>query len=830
MSGKLFAYVKFTCLNPVWLSLQTSSGFFQVHLLAIIMLLNYFKIAFRNLAKNKGYGFINIAGLAMGMSVAMLIGLWIFDELSYDRFHQNYGRIAQVMQHQTYNGQVGTQAAVPFPLGPELRRNYGSDFKYVVRSTWGGKHILAYGDKKIAKNGPFIESDAPEMLTLNMVKGTRSGLKDPYSIILSESVARAFFGDKDPIDQIMKIDNRTDVKVTGVYADLPHNTSLREMQFMAPWDLFESISPWMKTSDDPWRANSFQTFVQLNDQADIDKVSAKIKDVKVKNIHKEQLKYKPEVFLNPMQDWHLYSEFKQGKRVGGQIEFVWLFGVIGTFVLLLACINFMNLSTARSEKRAKEVGVRKAIGSVRQQLVVQFFSESVVVVMLSFVLAVILVLISLSQFNEVADKKLHILWGNPFFWLAGISFSLLTAFIAGSYPAFYLSSFQPVKVLKGTFRAGRFAAIPRKALVVVQFTVSIILIIGTTVVFRQIQFAKNRPVGYDREGLLVIGLTTPDIHNHIEAVRDELKKSGAIIEMAESGSPTTESWSSTSGFAWKGKDPSLSVDFHFDEVSHGYGKAIGWKFLAGRDFSKEFASDSAGLVVNEAAVKFMGLKNPVGEQLTWNGAPLQIIGVVKDMIVESPYAAITPLFYSLATSEGGVMNIKLNPEANTVAALAEIETVFKKYDTASPFEYRFVDETYAAKFFNEERIGKLTTFFSVLAILISCLGIFGLASFTAEQRTKEIGVRKVLGASVANIWQMLSKDFVVLVLISCFISAPVAWYFLNGWLAKYEYRTEVSWWIFVTASVSTLIITLMTVSYQSVKAALINPVKSLKSE
>ena len=794
------------------------------------MIQNYFKIAFRNLAKNKGYGFINIAGLAMGMSVAILIGLWIYDEVTYDRSHENYGRIAQIMQHQTYNGQIATQTAVPFPLGAELRKNYGSDFKYVLMSTWGGRHVLAFGDKKLAKNGRYIEPQAPDMLSLKMLRGSSAGLKDPYSIMLSESAAKSFFGDADPIDKVLKMDNKLNVKVTGVYADLPYNSSFKDMQFMAPWSLFEINSPWMKNEEDPWRANSFQTLVQLNEHADIEKVSAKIKDVKVKNIRREQLKYKPEVFLNPMSQWHLYSEFKDGQRIGGQIEFVWLFGVIGTFVLLLACINFMNLSTARSEKRAKEVGIRKAIGSVRQQLIAQFFSESLIVVAMAFVLALVLVMLILPQFNVIADKKLSILWGNPYFWIAGLGFSILTAVIAGSYPALYLSSFQPVKVLKGTFRAGKFAAIPRKALVIVQFTVSIILIIGTTVVFRQIQFAKNRPVGYDRNGLVTINLLTADIHNHFEAIRDELKKSGAVSEIAESGSPATEVWSSTSGLAWKGKDPALSVDFHFNEVSHDYGKTVGWQFIDGRDFSTEYASDSMALVINEAAVKFMGLKNPVGEQMTWNGTPVRVIGVVKDMIVQSPYAEINPLFYSLSTQGGSIANIKMNPSEKPGDALAKIETIFKKYDTASPFEYRFVDDDYATKFFNEERVAKLTSFFSVLAILISCLGIFGLASFTAEQRTKEIGVRKVLGASVANLWQMLSKDFVILVVISCIISAPVAYYFLNGWLQKYQYRTEVSWWIFVLASLGALIITLLTVSYQAIRAALLDPVKSLKSE
>lgn len=825
-----YALSAFLYLKPFFLK-RRKSVYSTSSLFSHDMIKNYFKIAFRTLAKNKVYSFINIAGLALGMAVAMLISLWIFDEISFNKNHKNYERIAQVMQHQTRNGEVGTQTANPYPLGEELRRNYGSDFRYLTMSTWTNNHILSYGDKKFTKSGNHMEPDAPEMLTLKMIKGTWQGLKDPYSILLSESVAKALFDDADPMDKILKMDNSLSVKVTGVYEDLPYNSSFRQMSFLAPWSLYEISQPSLKTMEDPWRPNNFQIFVQLADHADMDKVSAKIKDVKKGKIRPEQRKFKPEVFLNPMSKWYLYSDFKNGKRVGGRIENVWLFGMIGSFVLLLACINFMNLSTARSEKRSKEVGIRKAVGSVRRQLITQFFSESLLVVAFAFVISVVLVLLLLPYFNEVADKKLEMLWTNPVFWLAGICFSLLTAIIAGSYPALYLSSFQPVKVLKGSYKAGRFAAVPRKVLVVVQFTVSIVLIIGTIVVFRQIQFAKSRPVGYTRDGLITINFTTPDIHNHFEVVRNELKQAGAIAEMAESSSPTTNSWSSTSGFEWKGKDPALSVDFQYNEVSYDYGKTIGWQFVSGRDFSKEFATDSTALVVNETGIKFMGLGNAaVGETITWFKRPYRIVGVVKDMIVDSPYEPTRPLFYSLDREQGSMLNLKINPKISTGQALTAIESVFKKYDPGSPFQFTFVDQEYGFKFYNEERIAKLTTFFSVLAIVISCLGLFGVASFIAEQRTKEIGVRKVLGASVVNVWGMLSKDFVLLVIVSLIIATPISYYFLDKWLQKFVYRTEISWWIFIVTGLGTMFITLATVSFQAIKAAMLNPVKSLRSE
>ena len=795
------------------------------------MLKNYFKIAFRNLLKNKGFSFINIAGLAMGMAVALLIGLWTWDELTFNKYHTNYDRIAQVWQHNVYNGTKSSQTSNPYLMAEEIRNNFGADFKYVLQSSWTFTRILAFGEKKFNKQGNYFEPAVTEMLSLKMLKGTREGLNDPYSILLSESTAKAFFGDTDPMNQLMRLDNRSDVKVTGVYEDLPYNSSFREMSFIAPWELYIIISPWMKKLQDPWGSNFTQTFAQIADNAEMETVSAKIKNVKFNKLKDEDdRKYKPEVFLHPMSQWHLFSEFKNGVNVGGRIEFVWLFAIIGAFVLILACINFMNLSTARSEKRAKEVGIRKSVGSARAQLISQFFSESLVVSLLAFVVSLLLVQLFLPSFNQVADKKLALLWTNPIFWMVGIGFSILTGLIAGSYPALYLSGFQPVQVLKGTFRAGKLASVPRKVLVVLQFTVSVMLIVGTIVVFRQIKFAKNRPVGYDRNGLINIFTGTPDIHNHFEAVRTELISSGAVLEMAEAGSPTTDVWNTNGGFEWKGKDPDLAVDFPNNDVTYEFGKTANWTFKEGRDFSRDHATDSLAFVINASAAKFLGFENPIGEVLVWNGKSYTIIGIVNDIVTESPYEPVRPSLFHIARGEGNVMVLRLNPASPASESLDKVKAVFTKYNPAQPFEYFFVDERYARKFDDEQRIGKLASFFAALAVFISCLGIFGLASFVAEQRTKEIGVRKVLGASVVNLWGMLSKDFVVLVLISLFISLPSAYYFMMGWLQKYEYRTGITWWIMVVAGFGALLITLLTVSYQSIKAAMANPVNSLRSE
>lgn len=794
------------------------------------MLKNYLKTAIRSLRKNRVHSFINIFGLSVGMAVAMLIGLWLWDEVNFDKYHKNYDRIAQVMQSRRFNDVVRTGQSMPFPIGAELVHTYGSNFKYVVMSSWNFDHILTVGDKKILQSGNFMDVKGPEMFSLNILQGAVNGLADPSSIMLSQSLSKALFGNDNPMGKIVKIDNKLSVKVTGVYEDLPLNTSLRDMKFVAPWSLYATSEEWIRNSANSWGNNSFQTYVQVADNADMAAVSKKIKDVKLNKQTGDDRKAHAQIFLQPMSRWHLYSDFKNGVNTGGRIQYVWMFGIIGIAVLLLACINFMNLSTARSEKRAREVGIRKAIGSVRGQLVYQFYSESVVVSFLAFIVSIGLVELVLPFFNQVAGKHMGILWTNPLFWLAGLGFSFFTGIIAGSYPALYLSSFNVVKVLKGSFKAGRFAALPRKVLVVVQFAVSVILIIGTVVVFRQIQYAKNRPVGYSRDGLITISLSTSDIHKSYDAVYNDLLKSNAIVAMAESTSPVTEIQSNTGGLEWTGKDPNMADDFSSVGVSYDFGKTVGWQFVAGRDFSKQFLTDSTALVINEAAVKYMGFKDAVGQTVKWGGTNYKIIGVVKNMLMGNPYTPVKQAIYSMEGGDGGFVTAKVNPGMSMRDAIAKIEAVYKKYSPATPFKYDFVDEEYAKKFSDEERVGKLASFFAALAILISCLGLFGLASFIAEQRTKEIGVRKVLGASVFNLWVLLSRDFLLLVVIACVMAVPGANYIMVQWLQKYEYHTQLSWWIFIAAVAGALLITIATVSYQGIKAALMNPVKAIKTE
>ena len=804
------------------------------------MLKNYLKIAFRNLFKNPGYSAINVGGLAAGMAVAMLIGLWIYDELFFNKNHKNYDRIALVMQNQVMDGEMHSSSSVPFPFVNELKTNYAESFKHIVPSTHRSESVLAAGEVKVSKMGQFVGVEAPEMFSLKMLKGSWAGLQDQQSVLLSASTAEVLFGKADPMNKLVKIDTDKEVKVTGIFEDLPQNSELHKVQFLASWDYFLTKNTYMTQKQ--WDNHALWMYVEIKPETTFEKASAAIKDSELNAIKKidnmkGEVATNPQMFLNPMSKWHLYSDFKNGVVNNGPIQYVWLVGLIGFFVLLLACINFMNLSTARSEKRAKEVGIRKAIGSLRGQLIGQFFSESFLVVFIAFAIANLMVSLTLAWFNDLAAKQMIVPWTNVYFWLINLVFILVTGLLAGSYPALFLTSFQPVKVLKGvTMQFGRFASLPRKVLVATQFTVSITLVICTIIIYSQVQFAKNRPVGYSREGLMMIEMKSDEFFKKSELIGNELKNTGMVEEIALSQSPTTDVWSANTGFTWKGNSLGRD-DFATLSVSPEYARTVGWQFVAGRNFFKDFASDSAGFVVNETAAKLFGFSNPIGETIFWQSKwmtndlrkPFKILGVIKDMVMESPFEKAKPTVFILMGNPNWI-NIRLNPNVSASAALIRIEAIFKKLTPSTPFEYKFTDQEYDAKFRTEERIGKLAMFFAILAIFISCLGLFGLASFVAEQRTKEIGIRKVLGASIANLWQMLSKDFVLLVIISAVVSTPIAWYAMQEWLAKYSYRTEVSWWIFAASGIGALVITLLTVSYQAIKAALLDPVKSLRSE
>ena len=799
------------------------------------MIRNYFKIAWRNLLKNKLYSSINIFGLALGMAVTIIISLWITDELNFNDYFLNKDKIAQVYQTQTWNGSTGTGNAIPLPLEKALKDNYGDNFKSIVMSSWTNEQYLKYGEKNIARTGNFMHEAAPEMLSLKIIKGEKNGLQELNSLMISASTAKALFGNAEPIGKTISLNSTNDMKITAVYEDIPQNNTFFDLQYIAPWKFYVASRPWIQNSMDNWGNNSFQLFVQVAANANMEQVSGKIIDLK-KNASEDTRQYNPQLSLLPMNDWHLRSEFKNGKQVGGRIENVWLFGIIGLFVLLLACINFMNLSTARSEHRALEVGIRKTIGSSRGQLIYQFMSESILVVVFAFIIAIILVLLSLNGFNDLAKKEIEFPWANLQFWTFSILFILVTAFISGSYPALYLSSFKPIKVLKGTFKMGRFSALPRKILVVTQFTVSVALIIGTLIVLQQIKYSKERPVGYDRNGLIQIPALSNEFAGKFDIMQDQLKNSGAVVEMSTSSSPVTEIYSNQSGFTWEGKPPGFQEDLAWTYVSNDYVKSLNMKIIEGRDFSREFATDSNAVLINQTAVAYMGLKNPVGMYLRDTdekdpAPPLQIIGVVEDVVTQSPYEPIKQGVYSF-DKYGSVnfYNLRLNPNNSMSKNLALVEKAFKANFPDLPFQYQFIDDQYAQKFASEEQIANLARIFTILAIIISCLGLFGLASFVAEQRNKEIGVRKILGATVANVWLLLSKDFLLLVVIALLIASPLAYYFMQGWIEKFSYRTTISVWIFIAAWGGAVIITIITVSFQAIKAAIANPVKSLRTE
>lgn len=794
---------------------------------------SYIKIAWRNLYKNKGYAFINIGGLALGMMVALLIGLWIYDELSFNKYHVNYDAIARVYRWQMRDGKIVANMVQPSGLGTLLKSEYTKQFEDVVLVRQRIEdRVLAADDKKFSQKGYFMQPEGAKMFNLKIIRGSIDGLKDMKSIFLAESTAKKFFGDSDPIGQMITMDAKVDLLVTGVYEDLPKNSEFNMASYFAPLDLY--LDGWSNL--EVWDNYNMNVYVQLRQGEAVSAVSKIIKDVMIPHVD-EARAIKPEIFLVPMADWHLRGEFENGKQITGErMKFVVFFGIIAVFVLLLACINFMNLSTARSEKRAREVGIRKSIGSYRSQLIQQFIGESILIAFISLLCALILAQLVLPAFNSIADKDVFLPLATYQFWLCALGFTIFTGLMAGSYPALYLSSFNPVKVLKGTFRMGHSASTPRRGLVIIQFTFSISLIVATIIVYQQIEFAKNRPVGYDRSSLLTLHPRSPEYNGKFKVLQNEFKKTGVVVEIAAANYPFNSTLGWNGGFEWKGMaSTERDITFNINEVTLEYGKTLGWNFLQGRDFSAELATDTRGVVINESAARVMGLKNAIGEILTKkrDGEPstdYTILGVITDVVKGSPFEPADPCLYFLSSNDLAWLFIRLDPSVSTHEALPKIEKVFTQYIPSSPFDFTFADDEYAAKFSAEDRVGSLATIFSSFAILISCSGLFGLAAFVAEQRTKEIGIRKVMGASVVQVWRLLSYEFILLVAISCLIAVPLSYYYMEDWLAQYEYRTTIQWYVFAAAGGGALLITLMTVSVQAIKAAIANPVKSLRTE
>lgn len=788
------------------------------------MFRNYIKIAWRNIANNKAYTAINVLGLAVGMAVALMIALWVANEYSYDRFLPDANRVYQVRRNFNSNGETLTFSSTSLKLADVLKTM--PEIEYVAPTDWGGTHGLMVGDKKLSIDGVQAGSDFLKIFQYNFLQGSRAtALNDPYSIVLTKTTALALFGTGNVINKVVKVDNNYNLKVTGVIQDVPLNSSL-QFKYVIPFSLMEQ-QPYMKGAHDSFGNNSFELFAKLKPGVTYAQLASKILHIEKgeKNINAEN----SDVIMQAMADWHLFSDYKDGVAAGGFIDYVRTFSIVGVLVLLIACVNFINLTTARSEKRAREVGIRKAIGSQRQHLIFQFLTESTLITLISFICSILFVQIALEPFNSLTGTTISIPFNSAIFWLIAIGCVLLTALVAGSRPAFYLSSFNPVKVLKGTIQVGHSASYSRKVLVVMQFSCSIVLIISTVVIYRQIQYAKNRPAGYDINRLIATN-ANEDLGKHYPAFKNELLQSGVLESISTASSAITDINMHNNLDQWPGQFAGETVEMGVIAVSNDYFKTVGMKMLAGRDYNN-VVSDSLNIIFNEAAVKRLRLKgDPISQVITYGGKQSKIIGVVKNALMLSPFAQADPTMFVYNNDPHQNMMYRLSPKVNPHDAIDKIRQVFSKYSPAYPFTYRFVDDDYNRKFGQEVLVGKLSGIFAGLAIFISCLGLFGLAAYIAEQRTKEIGVRKVLGATVSQLWFLLSKDFVLLVLISCVIASPVAFYFLQGWLQKYDYRVTVGPGVFIISATAAIVITLTTISFQAIKAAIANPVKSLRSE
>ncbi len=796
------------------------------------MVKHNFKVSYRQLLRNKVYSVINIGGLAMGLTVAMLIGLWVQDELSFNKYHKNYNNIYQLLRVNTDPDGIYVNTSLTTAMGTYLKTNYPDmiESASMVRAR-PQDMVFAYGENKFRQIGLFVEPEIPEMLSLEMIRGTKDGLADLRGVLLSETFSKKLFGDENPMNKLVKLNAEADLIVKGIYRDIPNNSEFENAGYLARMELI--VGP---DNMNIWSNYNAYVYVQLKDNVNPEPLLSSINEAYLPNFNEYAIESQMKFIMHPMKDWHLRSEWTDGKPSTSQaMSFLWLYGIIGVFVLVLACINFMNLSTARSEKRAKEVGIRKTLGSLRKQLISQFYIESFLCSFLAFILSLGLLTALLPWFNETANKEILAPWSNTSFWILSISFLLLTAILSGSYPAIFLSRFKPIKALRGGLKVGKHASLPRKVLVVFQFTISIALIIATITVSNQIEMAKNLPMGYDTEDLLAISPASPDFVDKRHIIREEILKTGMVTAVGHSNYPVTNDRGWNPGFTWEGMDPTFTNSFNTISISSGYADAVGMKFIMGRNFDENLESDKRAIIINRSAMEAMNLENPVGMMVTYNprwreARTYEIIGVVEDMIKNSPFERT---YLSVMFQDEGYMSwmyIKLNPSVNKAEAIPAIEKVYSSILPEAPFDFTFAEDDYAKKFDAERRVSRLSQFFSILAVLISCLGLYGLTSYVAEQRTKEIGIRKVLGASVINLWKLLSKDFTFLVLIASVISIPLSYQVLDSWLDTYEIRTNLSWWIFTAGALGGLIITLITVSFQSIKAATANPVNSLRSE
>jgi putative ABC transport system permease protein len=784
------------------------------------MIQNYIKIAWRNLTRNKGFAITNLLGLTIGITCTIFIFLWVNDELTFDKSNVNYKNIYHVIANRDFKNNIFTDPNMVFPLSKALE-NGNPQIKNSVMTSYPQTQMLIYGDKKLNKQVMNVNGRFFDMFTCKFIKGnSASAISEPNSIVLTQSTAKAFFGNSDPINKVFKLDSTHNLKVTALIADLPNNSTI-QFDGIVP---FNMTDPSSVNSMKEWRNSSYMVYLELTPTANVSQVGKYVTDLMFQHNHDKISSY----FLFPMTKWHLFSDFKDGKNVGGMIEYVRMFTIIAVIILLIACVNFMNLSTARSEKRAKEVGIRKTLGSDKKQLIIQFFSESIMLTLAAFALSIIVVLLLMPSFNSLVQKQLNLNLGDSLFWIGSLVIILFTGVIAGSYPALYLSSFNPVEVLKGTFSAGKSAVVPRRILVIGQFVISILLISATIIIYEQIQHVKNRDIGYNKANLIELQSTDATNKNYT-AIKNDLLKSGLITSVTRTSSPITEIWWRSPSPKWDGMPTDVNIIFSGMNTDVDFTKTMGIKILEGHDFSGT-PSDSSAMLLNKAAVEAMHLKNPIGRIMRY-GKNFTVIGVIDNVVMTSPYTPVDPLMvYHNNRGSSSYITVRLTAGVNPEKAIDLFKKIYATYSPADIFVYQFVDQEFGKKFATEELIGSLTNIFAGLAIFICCIGLAGLASFTIEKRFREIGVRKVLGATVQQLLMLIATEFLKLVLIAFVIAVPLTWWLMFKWLQNYAYHIDISIWIFGGVGVVILLLTMAVVSINTLRAAMTNPVKSLRSE
>ena len=783
----------------------------------------FLKTALRNLKRSPLNTTINIWGLALGFTVALISTLWVLKQFSFDKHHNNYQHIYQVMMTGTFNDEKSTDRSTPIPLVKTIASDFKNEMPDATLVTNLESNNLKVGDKKLNAPGFYALGEFSELFSLEPLKGNNNTPTNPSTIIISESLAKRLFDKTDVIGKMLQLNGKEQYSIQGVYKDIPENNTFYGLDYVLP---FVDYLDKNKGIEESWSNCYFSTFAKVDRPEFIPSLENKLTNI----INKKLTDIKPEILLHPMSKWHLYDSFKNGKNIGGQIQYVWMFAWISVFIILLASINFINLSTARSLKRGKEIGVLKSVGVNRWQLIAGFLVESILAVACAFLIAILFATLLLPWVNTITHTSLYIPFTDLRFYCYSLLGILTIGVLAGLYPALFLSAFNPILALKGKINSRKGGSRTRKAMVIVQFAISIFLMISTYLVIQQLRYSKDRPIGYKSSNLVNITSSNATIVKNFEVLRKELIAQRLVEDAALSSNFVNHLSLTGGGFNWQGNDTKDGAIMGIFTVDENFAKTVQWNFIKGRNFSKDFKTDSTAVILNEAAAKFMGITDLTSKQLSRAGISYHILGIIQNTLSESPFKSITPTAYFLKFLPKNKITLQLNENQDFKKTLKAIAVQFNRIDPDLIFDYTFTDQEYAKEFQQMEMIKSLTSLFTGLAILISCLGLYALVSFLTEQREKEIGIRKVLGASEIGLWRLLSTEYIWLTGIGFVLAAPLAYLLMESWLENYVYRISITWTVFAVTGLAALMITLLTVSYQAIKATWANPVKTLRSE